>query len=391
MIYDFDKMTDRSNTDCSKWEPECYSSVLGEGDLLPFWVADMDFKSPQPVIDALINRAQHGVYGYSFRNDTYFEAVVDWQKRKHGYDVSKESIVYTPGVVPAIAYAIETFTGEGDKIVIQNPVYYPFEIAIKLNNRIIVDNTLILDNGRYKINFEQLEKQLSDERVKLFILCNPHNPTGRVFSKEELTKIGDLCIKHNVLVIADEIHNDLVYKGYKHTVFASISKKFEQISITCTSPSKTFNMAGLYASNIFIANKELREQYNKTLGRYFVVGQSPFSILALRTAYNYGEEWLCQLLDYLEGNILFMEEYLSKHLPKVKLIKPEGTYLGWLDFREYQDVNIYEKVLKEAKVGLYKGEKFGTGGEGFMRICFGCPRRLLEEAFERIKRVLENE
>lgn len=389
-VYDFNEVVNRSDTDSSKWEPECYYDVLGEKDLLPFWVADMDFKMPKPVIDKLVKRTEHGIYGYSFRNNEYYEAIINWFRKRHNYVVEKNSIIYTPGVVPAVAFAIQAFSNENEEIVIQKPVYYPFETAIKLNNRKVVDNTLILRNGRYEIDFKQLEEQLSSEKAKIFILCNPHNPTGRVFTKEELTQIGELCLKHNVLVIADEIHSDLVYRDYKHTVFAGISKEFEDITITCTAPSKTFNMAGLYASNIFIKNEEIRMKYVQVLSASFIGGQSPFSIEAARTAYTDGEEWLDQLIEYLDGNVKFITEYLEKNIPEVKMIKPEATYLGWLDFNGCAQDNIGDKVTKEAKLGLYRGEKFGDAGKGFMRICFGCPRSVLEEALDKLKNVLND-
>lgn len=391
--YDFDEVIDRSGTNSAKWDKDTLREMFGAEDVLPFWVADMDFKAAQPIIDAVVKRAEHGIYGYSSRTDSYYEATINWTKRRHGWEIEKEWIEFTPGVVPAINYAIQAFCMPGDKIIIQNPVYYPFHDAIKNNGCHMVDNTLNFNGEYYEMNFEDFENKAKDPKATLFILCSPHNPVSRVWTKEELEKIGDICCKNSVLIIADEIHNDLVFSGYKHTMFASIREEFALNSITCTAPSKTFNLAGMQASNIIIPNPLLRERFRRTLEKNAIGGQNPFSIVALEAAYNEGEDWLNQLLAYLEGNIEFINEYLKKHLSKAKLIKPQGTYLGWLDCRGYEtDGKKLESVVYgKGKAALDGGTWFGNGGDGFIRLNFACPKILLKEGLERIAKAINEE
>lgn len=391
--YDFDEVIDRSGTNSAKWDKNTLKEMFGAEDVLPFWVADMDFKAAQPIVDAVVKRAEHGIYGYSSRTDSYYEAIINWTKRRHGWEIEKEWINFTPGVVPAINYAIQAFCMPGDKIIIQNPVYYPFHDAIKNNGCHIIDSTLKFNGEYYEMDFEDFENKAKDPKVTLFILCSPHNPVSRVWTKKELEKIGDICCKNNVLVIADEIHNDLVFSGYKHTVFASIKEEFALNSITCTAPSKTFNLAGMQASNIIIPNPLLREKFQRILEKNAIGGQNPFSIAALEAAYNEGEDWLNQLLTYLEGNIEFIHEYLKKHLPKAKLIEPQGTYLGWLDFRGYEKdgKKLESLVYGKGKVALDGGTWFGNGGDGFIRLNFACPKILLKEGLERIAKAINEE
>lgn len=386
MKYDFDKIIDRTGTNSLKWDPETLELMFGETDIMPFWVADMDFKVAEPIIDAVVERAKHGIYGYSKGSDTYYEAIINWTRKRFDWEINKEWIEFTPGVVPAINYFIQAFCMPGDKVLIQQPVYYPFKRAIENNGCHVVDNTLKFNGEYYEIDFEDFEEKVKDPKVKMFILCSPHNPVSRVWTEEELTKLGLLCLENDVLVISDEIHNDLVFTGYKHIMFASLSHEFAMNSVTCTSPSKTFNLAGMQASNIIIPNPKLKDKFRRVLERNGIGSQNPFSIVALEAAYNEGEDWLEELLEYLEGNIKFIHEFLAKNLPKAKLIDPQATYLGWIDLREYEeDGGRLEKlIIEKGKVALDGGTWFGQDGAGFMRLNFACPRSLLEKALKGI-------
>ncbi|GKX28775.1 cystathionine beta-lyase [Vallitalea longa] len=390
MKYNFDDIIDRKNTNALKWEPAILKERFGEEDVLPLWVADMDFNTPKPVVDAIINRAKHGIYGYSVRLDNYYQAVINWQKRRHNWTISKDSIVYTPGIVPAINYMIQAFCETDDKVIIQTPVYYPFKESIKNNGCKVVNNPLLYDGEKYTIDFDDFEKKAKDKRLKLFILCSPHNPVGRVWTKEELLKIGKICIENDVIVISDEIHNDLILGNNQHIVFANVSEEFSNNSIICTAPSKTFNVPGLETSHIIIGNKKLRNSYKRILTKNAIGGQNPMSIAALKAAYNESEEWLEQLLTYLEDNVEFIDDYLKNNMPRVKLVRPQATYLAWLDFRSIEkDYKKLDHIIsKEAKVALDSGHWFGTNGSGFMRINFACPRGILKEALDRISKAI---
>lgn len=388
MPYNFDEIINRENTDALKVEPGILYERFGEKKMIPLWVADMDFKAPQPVIDAIVERAKHGIYGYTIRLNDYYKAVMDWEKKRHNWAVKKEWIVFTPGIVPAVNYMIQAYCLAGDKVMIQTPVYYPFGTAIVNNGCQVVDNPLIFDNGHYSIDFDDFEQKASDPRLKVFVLCSPHNPIGRIWTKDELTRIGEICVRHDVIVIADEIHHDLILDGNKHHVFANISEALAMQSIICTAPSKTFNLAGLNTSNIIIPNKKLRLKYEQVLENNSIWGQNPMSIDGMKAAYNHGDEWLDELLIYLEENVQYMDSFLKERLPMVKLIKPEATYLAWLDFREVTvDDAILEKIIfHDALVALDGGTWFGSNGSGFMRINFACPRSVLSEALERIEK-----
>ncbi|HSH36201.1 MalY/PatB family protein [Schnuerera sp.] len=386
MKYNFDQIINRENTNSTKWDPDTLKEMFGTSDILPFWVADMDFKVADPIVDAVVKRAEHGIYGYATRTDSYFDAIINWTRNRFKWDIEKEWIEYTPGVVPAINFILQAFTKPGDKVLIQEPVYYPFKRSINNNNLKVVNSPLKYDGEKYEIDFVDLEEKIKDQDIKIFILCNPHNPVGKVWDKEDLIKIGNLCLENDVLVVSDEIHNDLVYSGNTHTMFASISEKFAMNSITCTAPSKTFNLAGMQASNIIIPNPKLMEEYRQVLEKHNISGQNPLSIVALEAAYNYGEEWLEELLIYLEGNIEFIFNYLIEHLPKAKFIKPEGTYLAWVDLREYEmnGERLEKTIIEKGKVAFDGGTWFGENGEGFIRINFACPRSLLEEGLSRL-------
>jgi cystathionine beta-lyase len=396
MRYDFDREISRRGTSAVKWEfiqegPDLLQwehtdEFFGPDRILPMWVADMDFRCPEPVVTALVARAEHGIYGYTEKSDEYYQSVVGWMKRRHGWRVAPEWICTTPGVVPALNMLVRTFLSPGEKVLIQRPVYYPFFSAIENNGGEIVSNSLVLDNGRYGMDFDDLEVKAQDPQVKMAILCSPHNPVGRVWTREELSRFGDICLRNNVLVVSDEIHGDLIYKGYAFTTFASISKDIAQSAVICTAPSKTFNMAGLQTSNIIIPNADLRAQFEKTLQSNGLFGISVLGIVATEAAYNHGEEWLEQVLDYIEVNLRYLDEYVRDNIPQISVIPPEGTYLVWLDCRRLGlgKWDLKHLMLKEARVYLDEGFIFGPEGEGFERINIACPRSILGEALERI-------
>ncbi|MGY0692755.1 MalY/PatB family protein [Virgibacillus sp. FSP13] len=386
MRYDFDQVISRYNTNSVKWDKT--EKLFGHKDILPMWIADMDFACPKPVVDAIKERAEHGIFGYTSRSRDYFGAFIDWVERRHNWSIQKQWIRCTPGIMSALSIAIQSFTNERDKIIIQNPVYTPFTEVVEKNNREIVLNPLKLENERYVMDYENLEKMVVNTDVKMVILCNPHNPVGRVWTKEELIKLGQICLENNVLIISDEAHLDLVYKGYTHTPFASISEEFAANSITCTAPSKTFNLAGVQMANIIIPGKELRNTFTNTIDRLYLGLSNTFGVTAVESAYKYGEDWLDQFLDYLEGNLTFLTKFIETNMKEIKVIPPEGTYLVWLDFRNLgMDAKELEDFLQnKAKVAFDEGYTFGPGGEGFTRINIACPRSILEEGLKRIEK-----
>lgn len=386
----FDEVIDRSNTGSIKWDPFYLKEIFRKEDLLPLWVADMDFRAPQPVIDALVQRAKHGIFGYTGPDPMkYNKSVINWFRRRHNWTLQEDWLVFSPGIVQACTYLIQRFTNPGDKVIIQDPVYYPFTSIIKNNGRRVVSNQLVLEKSYYKMNYDDLEEKAKDPRAKAIILCSPHNPVGRVWTKEELTKLGEICLENNVLVISDEIHCDLVYPKHKHIIFASISEEFAQHSFTCTAGSKTFNLAGFQHSNVIISNDELRESFKVQMEANALTIPNVFGALALQVAYDEGEEWLNSLIQILERNLNFLKSFLNKNLPIVSVIEPEGTYLVWLDFRALglDHIELERKMLEEAKLALDSGYKFGTGGKGFERINIACPLTILEESLERISEV----
>ncbi len=403
MKYDFDREINRKGTNSVKWEFIKHGDSLlyrEEPDdsssgtrLLPMWVADMDFPCPEPIVEALVARAQHGLFGYTSPTDSYYNAVVSWMKKRHGWEIEPEWICATPGVVPALNMLVKTYISPGDKVLIQTPVYYPFNKAVENNDGMLITNPLIYENGRYCIDFADLEQKTKDPQVKMAILCSPHNPVGRVWTRDELLRFGEICLKNNVLVVADEIHGDLILEGFVFTPFAGISEPFAQSSITCTAPSKTFNLAGLKTSNIIIADEQLRARFKKTLGRTGLGGVGAFGVVALEAAYNHGEEWLSQVLDYIMGNLRYLEEYIAEYLPQIKVVPLEGTYLVWLDCRSLGlgKLELEQMMLEEARVYLDEGYIFGTEGEGFERVNLACPRSVLVEALERIRNVIERQ
>lgn len=390
MKYDFDLIYDRSNTSCLKWDS--LEAIFGHKDVIPMWVADMDFPAAQPIVEALKKRAEHEFYGYTEPGPRVIEAVVDRMQRKFKWTIQPEWVVFTPGVIPALHTAVRALTRPGDEIILQPPVYYPFFPVVTSNGCHIVNNELQLVNGCYEMDYVGLEgcfrpragMSPSPSRIKAIILCNPHNPVGRLWNKEELSRLGEIILSHGAKVISDEIHCELLFTGYKHTPFASISPEFEQNSVVCMAPSKTFNLAGLKASSIIIPNERLRRDFLSA--RTGIPGPNLFGLTALEAAYRFGDEWLEQLLPYLEGNLNFAIEYFEKNIPKIKVIKPHGTYLVWLDCRELgMDSMALRSFMREkARVAFDDGFVFGAGGEGFQRMNIACPRAILEEALSRI-------
>ena len=384
MPINFDEIIDRRNTSCLKHD---FAVERGyPADILPFWVADMDFRAPAPVIDALKARAEHGIFGYTQVKDDYFAVLQNWFRTRHDWTVERRELILTPGVVFAIATAIRAFTIKGDAVLIQQPVYYPFANMIRQNERVIVDNPLRLIEGRYEIDFADFEQKIIEHRVKLFILCSPHNPVGRVWTRAELEQIAAVCLRHNVIVVADEIHEEFVRPGFRHVPFASLSEEAAAITVTCTSPSKTFNLAGLQISNIFIRNTQLRRRFKEELGRTGYDEPNTLGLTGAKAAYEHGAEWLAQLLAYIEENHARTKSFLAAHLPKVQIIEPEGTYLLWLDFRAYglSDEALNEKIIREAHLWLDDGPIFGAGGSGFQRINIACPWATLETGLQNL-------
>ncbi len=390
MKFDFDRIIDRSNTASYKWDQS--EKLFGSRDILPFWVADMDFQAPPAVVEAITARAEQGIYGYTIRPQSYYDAIIGWQKRRHGWDVEQEWISSSPGVVTALSILVDTLTEPGDKVVLQAPVYYPFYDVIKMNGREVVNNPLVLQDNRYEMDLKQLESVL-DGKVKMLLLCNPHNPGGRVWTREELQALGELCLKHNVIVVSDEIHGDLVYKGHQHIPFPSISAAFAEQSIVCTAPSKTFNLPGLQESTVIIPNSRYRTLYNRKLKALSIHMQSFFGETAVESCYNKGEEWLEQLLVYLSGNLVFLTRYFETHLPEVKVMQPEGTYLVWLDCSNIsRDPEQLKRLMfREAKVAFSEGSVFGEEGAGFLRVNIACPRALLAQGLERFANAVRAE
>jgi cystathionine beta-lyase len=380
---------DRKSTESVKWNG--VKSLYGRDDVIPMWVADMDFKSPPEVIEALKQRAEHGIFGYPMLDEDYFVPFINWIKARHGIEIKKEWIVTTDGVVDALKIAILAYSKPGDNVVIQTPVYYPFYNIIKSNGRMIIKNSLKFENRNYSMDFDDLEKKLSLKRTKLFILCNPHNPVGRVWKREELEKLVQLCIKHNVLLLSDEIHSDLVFSPNKHIPIFSISQDIKEGSLTFYAPSKTFNLAGLKASFAVIPNEQLRTEYKNVIESLSSDNLNIFGMVAAKVAYERGEDWLDDLLNYLRANIDYVYDFFNEKLPKVKLQKPEGTYLMWLDFRAYGDEQKVKDILvNKAKVGLEEGSIFGEEGKGFFRMNIGCPISMLKDACNNIYDAFKN-
>ena len=389
MKYDFSQVIERNNTLSIKYD--FAKERKKPSGLLSLWVADMDFPVAQEIKDALIERCNHGIFGYSEVKTPYYEVIAKWYQEKFNWSTKKQWLVKTPGVVAAIANAIRAFTNIGDAVLIQKPVYYPFFLTIEDNQRKVVNNSLVYKNGRYEMDFVDFEEKIISHKVKLFVLCSPHNPVGRVWNKEELLKIGDICLKHKVIVVADEIHADFVYQGHQHQVFANLKTDYQEITVTCTAPSKTFNIAGLQVSNIFIANENLRKKFKQELKKTANADINVMGLIACQAAYSQGEDWLRQVKIYIAENLEYVKTFLRDNLPQVKLVEPEGTYLLWLDFRELNltEEELEDLIINKAKLWLDGGTMFGTEGVGFQRINIACSQKILIQAFTQLKEALK--
>ena len=387
--YDFDEIIDRKNTNSLK-----YDFAVKRGmpeDLLPLWVADMDFRTPPEVTQALVRKAEHGIFGYSEPFDDYFEAIANWFTGHFGWTPEKDKIVLSCSVVFAICNLIEAMTEEGEAVIINSPVYYPFGEAVTDNRRKLVSSDLVYRDGKYRIDLEDLEQKIIENDVKLYIFCNPHNPVGRVWKREELEKISEICLRHNVFVISDEVHADFIYKGYKFVSYASLGEEALNNAAICTSPSKTFNLAGLHNANTYIYNNRVRAKFKAVQNRKGYSQSNIMGIVACEAAYRYGEEWHRELTEYLEDNLSFVRCFLAQHLPQIKLVEPEGTYLIWLDCSGLglSDRELNKLVVEKARLWLDAGSMFGKVGEQFERINIACPRSTLEEALRRLEKAVK--
>ncbi len=386
---DFDSVIERRNTRSLKYD---FAAERGmPEDILPMWVADMDFKTSSYIEDALAERVREGVFGYSEVKTPYFETVRDWMVRRHGWQPQEAWLVKTPGVVTALAMAVKAYTEPGDAVLIQLPVYYPFAEVIEDNGRRVVSSTLYRgEDNRYHMDFADFEQKIVQNEVKLFLLCNPHNPVGRVWTAEELVRLGDICMKHNVIVVSDEIHEDFVFQG-KHQVFAGLKKEYEERCIVCTSPSKTFNLATMVLSNIFIPNRDLRKRFRKQLDAAGISQLGVMGLIACETAYSKGEEWYLAMHAYVRDNIAYVKNYVEQNLPGVRMTEHEGTYLVWLDFSGtgLSETELEDLIVNRAKLWLDGGTMFGECGKGFQRINVACPRSILKEAMRRLEGALK--
>lgn len=379
MKYDFDSIVPRRGTDSYKWDSS------EDPEVLPMWVADMDFRTAPAIVDALRRRVDHGIFGYTRVSDSYYASLSSWFSRRHGWNIDREWVIYTSGVVPAISAIIKALTVPGDKVLVQTPVYNCFFSSIRNNGCEMVSSPLTYADNTYTIDFDDLERKVADPKVRLMLLCNPHNPAGRVWSLEELTRIGEICGRHDVVVVADEIHCELVFPGYRYTPFASISEEFLRNSVTCLSPSKAFNIAGLQIANIVCADSVRRAGIDRAINDNEVCDVNPFGVIALQAAYNEGEEWLEQLLEYIYGNYRHICDFCQDYLPAFPITRLEGTYLVWMDCRKLgMSSDELEKLLvNEAELWLNSGTMYGPEGEGFMRWNIACPRSVMVEGLHR--------
>ncbi|MDR1607385.1 MAG: pyridoxal phosphate-dependent aminotransferase [Deltaproteobacteria bacterium] len=388
MLYNFDEIIERRGTNSLKFD---FAKERGLPEsVLPLWVADMDFRAPQPVLDRLVAQAQHGIFGYTDTKQDYYAAIANWFQKRHNFTLQPQWLKKTTGVVYAIAMAIRALTQPGEGVLIQSPVYYPFTGCALDNDRKPIVNQLIYKNGRYEIDFEDFEKKLVDHKIRLFLLCNPHNPVGRVWSKDELRTLGQLCLKHNCVIFADEIHCDFIFPGHQHHVLAAISPELADISIIATAPSKTFNLAGLQNANLFIKNPLLKSLISQEIRRSGFSQLNVMGLVASQAAYETGEDWLEQLLVYLKGNLDLAKSFFQERLAPLEIIEPEGTYLLWFDCRALglTPKAVNRLIIDKAGLWLDDGAIFGPGGEGFQRLNFACPRSILLKALERLEKAL---
>jgi len=387
--YNFDEIIDRKGTGAIK--VDVLEERYGNSDLIPLWVADMDFKSPPDITEAIIERAKHGVFGYTSASQEYYDSIINWVGLHHDWQIDQEWLSYIPGIVKGIAFVVDCFTGKGDKIIIQPPVYHPFRIIPTLHHREVINNQLILESGQYRMDTDSLKK-LIDPSSKILILCNPHNPGGRVWTRQELIEIAEVCYDNNILVISDEIHADLAFNGHKHIPFASVSDKAAQNSITFMAPSKTFNIAGIVSSYSVIPNDNIREKFYNYLEKSELKDGHIFAYIATQVAYNHGDEWLSEAKDYIWNNICFVDEYLKANIPQIKAMIPQASFLVWLDCRELglTQSELEELFVKDAGLALNTGTIFGIGGEGFMRMNIGSPKSIIEKALKQLKSAVDS-
>jgi cystathionine beta-lyase len=384
MHYNFDEIVNRTGTDSLKYDGR--KLYFGKEDILPMWVADMDFRTPDFIVEAMKNRMEHEIFGYTLRPDSLYQAIMDWMYRRHGWKIEKDWIVFTPGVVPAFNMCVLAYSKPGDKVVVQSPVYFPFFGAVDLNKRLLVNNQLNRYNDKYEMDLNDLRSKI-DASTKMMLFCSPHNPVGRVWTSEELKGLAKICVDHNLVMISDEIHSDLIFKGHKHIPYAMLNEEAALNSVTCIAPSKTFNVAGLSTSALIIPNPELRTKFNEVQDTLHLAGGNIFGSIAMEAAYARGDEWLSQAIEYIEGNVNYVEQFAKQNLPQMKVIHPEGTYMAWLDFSalKMSDADLRKFMIEEVKVGFNHGPVFGSGGEGFQRINLGCPRDIVKEAMNRLK------
>ena len=382
MKYNFDEVISREGTNCEKFDAR--TQIFGRADVIPMWVADMDFAAPPAVVEAIRKRAEHPILGYSYRSDNYWQSIIGWVDRHSGWKIQREWLDFTPGVVSGIVYALRAFTEPGDRIVIQPPVYHPFARQIRLNDRVVVNNPLRETNGHYEIDFEDLDRKLAG--AKVLLMSSPHNPTGRVFTREELTRIGQLCVKHDVLILSDEIHGDIVYAPQKFIHIASIDETIAARTLTFIAPSKTFNIAGLSTSVSIVPNPVLNQRLQEEYAKMHADQGNIFGAVALEAAYTHGDEWLEQLLQYLKGNVDYVCNFLQERIPSIHCVPPQGTYLMWLDFREWGMTHeeIYQFLIDKAGWGVNEGSMFGEEGRGWMRVNIATQRSVLKQAMEQL-------
>jgi len=388
---DFDILHDRSQSAAEKWGKVAMKEHFGRDDLLPFWVADMEFQAPSNIRGRLVERAENGIYGYEYRPDSLYDAILQWYASRHQWAINKSDLCFSHGVMNAISILINQHTEKGDGIIVQPPVFFEFRIAILENKRKLARNPLIKNGMSYEMDFEDLEKQAAEPRNKILILCNPHNPVGRVWTKEELQRVGEICFKHNVLVISDEFHADITYQNYQYMPYSkAVTEDIAQQSFTCISPAKTFNIASVTDAMVVIPNQEYRQQYEKFVAQYFLGKSNTFAVAAMESAYLNGGEWLDEFLVYLQNNLDFLKDYLGKHIPKVQLVEPEGSFLVWLDFSE---LNMEAKELEsflaqKARIALNSGYWFGRQGAGYARMTIACPQSMLKEGLSRLEQAV---
>lgn len=387
MKYDFDTIVDRYNTGSVKYDTVERSGM--PADVMPMWVADMDFRAPDEIVSRMRQLCDFGVYGYTMVTDSYFDAVRNWFSSRFDWEVERKWLVTTPGVVFALSAAVKAFTEPGEGVLIQRPVYYPFTEVVENNGRVVVNSSLRYDKGSYAIDYEDLEAKLARDDVKLMLICSPHNPVGRVWTRDELSKVCRLCLKYNVKMVSDEIHADFVFANREHVPLASLSEQVRENCVVCTAPSKSFNLAGLQISNIFIPDRDMRHAFRRELEKTGLFGVNMVGLCACQAAYESGGEWLDQLKEYLEGNIQFLKSFVNEHMPRIKVVDTEGTYLVWMDLQELNLVDQKDFIVNKARLWLDTGSMFGDEGRGFERINVACPRTVLEEALNRLKRAYD--